>query len=178
MQGPDDQIMSWIDDHRVSWITSFTKALLHVNETHWILTSIGLAAAGVIVWRRAWRVGISTVWAVLTAGWISSEVKGYFERPRPQFPDALVQVDGWAMPSNHSSVLAAGCITFVCAVAWSSRRARLWTSVVLALGTLVIGLAMIYLGAHWPTDVLAGWALGGAIGAAFGFVFKPRADAA
>ncbi len=114
--------MGWIDDHRVSWITSFTKALLHVNETHWVLALIGLAAAAVVVWRRAWRVGISTVWAVLTAGWISGVLKEHFERPRPQFPDALVQVDGWAMPSNHSSVLAAGCITFVCAVAWSSRQ--------------------------------------------------------
>lgn len=170
--------MEWIDDHRVSWITWFTKALLHVNETPWMLAVIALAAAGVMVWRRAWRVGVSTFLATSTAGQVSNLLKERFERPRPQFPEALVQVDGWAMPSNHSSALAAACITYVCAIAWSSRRARAWASALLAVGTLVIGLAMVYLGAHWPTDVLAGWAVGGAIGAAFGFGFKPRDDAA
>ncbi len=178
MQGPDDQIMSWIDDHRVSWITSLTTWLMDVGTDHVVLALAGLAFAGLVVWQRAWRVGISTIWAALTAGQISDVLKERFERPRPAFPDALIQTDGWAMPSSHSSVLAAASVTFVCVIAWTSTRARVWMSVLLALGATLIGLAMVYLGAHWPTDVLAGWVLGGAIGAGFGFVFKPREPSA
>ena len=174
MQGPDDQIMSWIDDHRVSWITSFTKWLMDVGTNYWVLAAVGLGFLGVVVWQRAWRVGVAIVGATAVAGQFSDLLKQHFERPRPAFPDALIQVDGWAMPSSHSSVLAAGSVTVVCVVAWASRRTRIRMSVVLALGTLLVGVAMVYLGAHWPTDLVAGWALGAAIGAVFGYVFRPR----
>lgn len=174
MQGPDEQIMGWIDDHRVAWVTAVTEWLMNANGNPWLLALMAAPFAVVVVRRRAWRVSICTLCAALTAGRMSDLLKQWFERPRPQFPDALVQVDGWAMPSSHASVMAAACVTLVCTIAWTSAPARAWVSAFLALGALLIALAMIYLGAHWPTDVLAGWAFGGAVGAGFGFVFRPR----
>ena len=75
----------------------------------------------------------------------------------------VTTASGFAFPSGHATQaaavyggfawLAAGWVT-----AWA-RKVAVWTGAVLAV--LVVGVSRVYLGVHWPTDVLGGWALGG-----------------
>ena len=142
----------------------------------WWSALVGLA---VVVYRRAWRVGLAVGLAGYLGGLISGQLKEIFERPRPTFPDALVQVEGYAMPSSHASLLASRRRSRFCSwSSWRSRRALVLAATGLALGLVLIGVTMVYLGAHWATDVFAGWALGVPIGGWSGLSFRPRgADA-
>ncbi len=83
------------------------------------------------------------------------------ERPRPPAPDALGTYSHWSFPSGH----ATQCMAFfamLLALAWLAGRPRLRLWSIAAAVVLAVGASRIYLGAHWFTDVLGGYALGGA----------------
>jgi undecaprenyl-diphosphatase len=95
-------------------------------------------------------------------------LKGLLERARPE--GALAH--GWAFPSGHAanSMVTFGVIAVLLvplAVARGAPRGLAPAAIGLWLGlTAAVGMARIAAGVHWPTDVLAGWALGGAFVAA------------
>ncbi len=104
---------------------------------------------------RAWIVlGVTT--PLLFAG-----IKEMVCRPRPELWPRLLETGGWSFPSGHALASA----TFFPVLAWTlSRRFPTLALAFLALGVslpLFVGLGRLYLGVHWPTDVLAGWAIGG-----------------
>jgi undecaprenyl-diphosphatase len=73
-----------------------------------------------------------------------------------------VFVDSWSFPSGHSlnSMVVLGLLTVL---AVRERPGRLWRTLIITLGTflvLVVGFSRVYLGVHWPSDVLAGWLIG------------------
>jgi undecaprenyl-diphosphatase len=89
-------------------------------------------------------------------------VKGLANRPRPPAADRLTVVHGWSYPSQHAAqALATWGMLALMLMAGRSARARLLLAAGAALIAFVVGLTRIYLGAHWMTDVLGGWALAG-----------------
>ncbi len=86
-------------------------------------------------------------------------LKSIYARPRPAVP--LIEEQGYSYPSGHAMV----GLVFYLALAWALSRGkrRSWRIVILAGGAflaLLIGLSRIYLGVHYPTDVLGGFAAG------------------
>jgi undecaprenyl-diphosphatase len=92
----------------------------------------------------------------LLTGWMKPAI----DRPRPSGDLALTSIDGSAMPSSHALITSAIVVAVVMADWWTSARLRRAALVVGVVGCLLIGLGMIYMGAHWLSDVLVGWALG------------------
>lgn len=102
----------------------------------------------------AWLgVGVATVLAIET-------IKGLVARPRPELWPRLVNQGGSSFPSGHAIAAAA----FYPLLAWvlTRHRPRLLPVAFSLAAALVIlvSVGRLYLGLHWPTDVLAGWAIG------------------
>jgi membrane protein DedA with SNARE-associated domain/membrane-associated phospholipid phosphatase len=131
-----------------------------------IIGSGGIIAAVVVVpsvalwWRGARRSAV----ALCTSGGASALVdfvlKLSFHRARPTFPWSPV-LRSYSFPSGHATTSAAvyGVLAYLLAHRFPRWRLPI---AVLSCGLIVgIGLSRVYLGAHWPTDVLAGFTVGG-----------------
>lgn len=174
----DERLLRWIDEHQVGALTSFSKTVMDVSEASSFWVVVGLAFFAVVVRLRAWRFGMAVGLASYLGGLVSGQLKEVIERPRPTFPDALVQVDGYAMPSSHACFSMAASVALLLVVQWQSRRALALAASGLAFGLVLVGVLMTYLGAHWATDVLACWALGVPIGVLCGLAFRRRVTTA
>jgi undecaprenyl-diphosphatase len=84
-------------------------------------------------------------------------------RPRPGVPVRLIDASGYAFPSGHAaqSLACYGALAIIAAVLIDDRRARVLVCTVAALTAFVVGLSRVVLGAHWFSDVVAGWVLAG-----------------
>jgi membrane-associated phospholipid phosphatase len=123
------------------------------------------AGLGLWRWRRQWLAAILPALSLAGAGagaWLTEVL---VRRPLPPAGDWLGAFSGWSYPSLHAAqALAAWGMLVVVATAGRSLRTRTLLMTGAALIALAVGLAGLYLAAHWMTDVLAGWALAGAWG--------------
>ncbi len=172
----DERVLRWMDDHRVGLLDTVATKLVHLDSSPWFFVMLGLLSLAIVGYRRAWREGFALGAAFFSAGLISGSLKNHFERPRPAFPEALVQVSGYAMPSSHAAFMMAASVALLMVVRWTSRRTMVLAGTGLAIGLVFIGVAMVYIGAHWATDVFAGWALGLLVGGIVGLVLRQRSS--
>ena len=95
---------------------------------------------------------------------LSTLFKAGFERPRPDLVAHLATVYTASFPSGHSMLSAVTYLTLGALLARMHRAARVKAFILGAaiLITAVVGVSRVYLGVHWPTDVLAGWVAGAA----------------
>jgi uncharacterized protein (DUF885 family)/membrane-associated phospholipid phosphatase len=102
--------------------------------------------------------------AILSALLLSHSLKAAFDRPRPDLVPHGSHVYNSSFPSGHSTMSAAVYLTMGLVAARFVARRRL-KALLLATALLVtaaVGASRVYLGVHWPTDVLAGWFVGAA----------------
>jgi membrane-associated phospholipid phosphatase len=126
----------------------------------------------VIFWcideRRGFRIGF----AVFVSAGINTAIKDFLRVPRPFYHDPSVKLadaSGFSTPSGHSQ----GSATFWPLAANTGKEKKRWITLALTfLLPLCIGASRVYLGVHYPTDVLFGWALGAVIAAATLFIPK------
>lgn len=127
-----------------------------------VLCLIVVAVVGYLLQQRAY----GAMWLVLTAAGggmgLSFTLKLLFGRERPDTSLHLVMVHSPSFPSGHAMLSAVVYLTLGALLAQVTQRRTsqiYFLTVALAL-TFLIGLSRIYLGVHYPTDVLAGWAVG------------------
>jgi undecaprenyl-diphosphatase len=128
------------------------------------LTVLGLIAAFAVVFlalNRQRHAALFVALSVVSGAALSSLFKLAIDRPRPDIETA-VRVFTSSFPSGHATVSAVVYLTLGALMAHVTpdrRLASFFLATAVAL-TILIGLSRIYLGVHYPTDVVAGWALG------------------
>jgi undecaprenyl-diphosphatase len=111
------------------------------------------------------RVAALFVLVAIAGGVILSEgLKHLFARPRPELVAHMVEVQTASFPSGHAMLSAVTLLTLGALLAriQSRKRLKAYVIAIAILLTLLIGASRVYLGVHWPTDVLAGWCAGAA----------------
>ncbi|WP_448206067.1 phosphatase PAP2 family protein [Azospirillum sp. sgz302134] len=129
-----------------------------------VLSLITLLTLGFLLLLRKRGAALLVFLAVGGGMTISSLLKSEFERPRPDLVPHGDIVFTASFPSGHALISAVVYLTLGALLARLVGRRRLKAYVlVVAIGlTLLIGSSRVYLGVHWPTDVLAGWCVGAA----------------
>jgi undecaprenyl-diphosphatase len=100
--------------------------------------------------------------SVVTGMIASTALKGIFNRPRPDLVPHAVYTVSTSFPSGHSMMSAVTYLTLGALLARSESRKRVkaYFMIVSAFLSGAVGVTRVYLGVHWPSDVLAGWTAG------------------
>ena len=158
----DRPVLNWFVEHREPWLTTAAKIVTELGGSA-VLIPVVVVAGGWWWWRRHTRRPL----ALLGAAYLGSEVmfrivKTLTNRARPTDALAVQHFSGLAFPSGHATQVAAvwGMLAALVAAVIPSwrRKVAAWTAAIMIVG--VVGVTRLYLGAHWFTDVVAGWALG------------------
>ena len=126
-----------------------------------LLTIIAVVAGYLALERRFGMMGL-TLAASLGGMVLSSGLKGAFGRGRPTVVPRLAEVHSPSFPSGHSMISAVVFLTLGALLARnaSRRRLRVYFLGVAVLITVLVGVSRVYLGVHYPSDVMAGWTAG------------------
>lgn len=129
-----------------------------------VVILVTLAAIGYLVIDGKRAAALLVVIAITGGVVLSEGLKHLFARPRPELVAHLVEVQTASFPSGHAMLSAVAFLTLGALLAriQSRRRLKAYVISVAILLTLMIGASRVYLGVHWPTDVLAGWCAGAA----------------
>ena len=126
------------------------------------LVLIVALVSGFLMIRRYWL-----TLALVLAGTVSGSVvviltKNLVGRARPTLTDHLVQVSSLSFPSGHAANSAIVYLTMAVLInrTVSDRIGRAYISAAAVILVGLIGFSRVYVGVHWPSDVLAGWAFG------------------
>ncbi len=129
-----------------------------------VLTLLTVLAGGFLLITKKYVDALVLLAAVLGATALSEGLKLGYDRPRPDLVAHAVETLGSSFPSGHATLSAATYLTIgaLLAHAQERRRVKTYIHVTAILLALMIGVSRVYLGVHWPTDVLAGWCIGAA----------------
>lgn len=129
-----------------------------------ILIGITAAVAGYL-WLAGKRRSVALVLASVGGGIaVSSLFKRGFDRPRPDLVPHATEVYTASFPSGHAMLAAVTYLTLAAMLArvQPTRALKIYLFALATFVTALVGISRVYLGVHWPTDVLAGWTAGAA----------------
>lgn len=170
----DTNVAAWFGGHRDAPATALFEAVTSLGGTQ-VLAGTCAAAALALLTRRRFAEGAALILVFAGSHALNALLKGIFERPRPSGGDApIAHAAGFSFPSGHAmtSLVLYGAIMALVLSQISSPRAR--AAIFAAVMTLVaaIGLSRMYLGVHYMSDVLAGFAAGAAWLAVCGVAYR------
>jgi undecaprenyl-diphosphatase len=143
------------------WLPEAARDVTALGSTI-VLGIILLAVVGYLLLARRRATAWLTLGTVLSGVALNSVLKFSFARPRPDLVTPAVRVFTASFPSGHATLSAITYLTLGALLAriHSEISVRIYFMALAALLTILVGLSRIYLGVHYPTDVLAGWCIG------------------
>lgn len=155
----DDPVRFFIYDLRSDWFTPAVKVITYMGNWQ----SITMLCIILLFFRQT-RItyGLPVSAGAVCVTILNKIIKSVVERPRPDDILHLIDAGGFSFPSGHSitSMFIFAMLIYLVRTNMNNRRAADVFTIVLAIPMICIGLSRIYLGVHYPTDVLAGWCLG------------------
>jgi undecaprenyl-diphosphatase len=144
-----------------SWLPDAMRDVTALGSTA-LITLATLTAAAALLYRRRWGRALVLLLVVVLANASDDLLKVFYNRARPDFAVAGLYIRSQSFPSGHSTASAALWLTLATIASSFEARtdAKVFWFVTAVLAILAVGFSRVYLGAHWATDVVAGWILG------------------
>lgn len=168
IQGVDEKALRWIADHlRAEWLDPLMKGYTSLGNGGWIFIAVSLA---LLLWRSTRRAGAASLTGMLFGLLVTNlTVKPLVARLRPWvvmegFTALVTSADLNSFPSGHT------CAAFAFASALSCALPRRWAKAAAWSAAALMGFSRLYVGVHFPTDVLAGTMIGLLCGLAAGWL--------
>ncbi|HEX2852965.1 MAG TPA: phosphatase PAP2 family protein [Opitutaceae bacterium] len=127
-----------------------------------VLTLVVIVVVGFLALRGRFRALVLILAATISGVLFTDAMKSVVARDRPQVVPHLVEESSLSFPSGHSMMSSVVYLTLgsLLAQTMARRREKFYIVAVAVLLTLLVGVSRVYLGVHYPTDVLAGWSAG------------------
>jgi membrane-associated phospholipid phosphatase len=153
----DSSMAHFFHQYDAPWAVHLFEAITFFGNASTLAVLGGAVVLGLVL-RRRWSLLLGWVAALGGAGVLNVFLKGIFHRLRPQLPEPWVTEPGWSFPSGHAmgSMVTYGFLAFV--LVRTTPLPRRTVTVLLAILVLLVGFSRIYLGAHYVSDVVGGYA--------------------
>ena len=150
----------YVGDDRAAALDGLLEVLT-APGSWWFRALVFLPVLILLLRRRLWWTAAWLTSAVVLVGPLTSLLKDYFGRVRPDFSEGGARLDSLSYPSGHASGIAT-LVTVTLILAWPllAGRARHWALAVGVALALLVGLTRMWLGVHFLSDVVGGWAVG------------------
>lgn len=129
-----------------------------------VLVIVTCAVAGWLAIRKSWHEVVLLLGSLIGGVTLSLLLKGAFERERPDLVPHYDAVSTYSFPSGHALLSAVVYLTLgaVLSRLFSQRRVKLYFMAVATFLAFAVGVSRVFVGVHYPSDVLAGWCAGAA----------------
>jgi membrane-associated phospholipid phosphatase len=163
----DERTTNFLVSLRSDWLTSFLVLITNIGDSNGYLVVVGLLVVYFLIRHRSWKFILQTVVVLLLATLSNMVLKEVINRSRPTI-EHLVTVYSLSYPSGHamSAMGFYGFLIFLAARYKMNPFLKVFLIILLSFMILSIGISRIYLGVHYPSDVVAGF-IGGLIWVTF-----------
>ncbi|MGH7663997.1 MAG: phosphatase PAP2 family protein [Gemmatimonadaceae bacterium] len=157
----DVAVLTWMSRHQVPWLETAMLEVTMLGNGAPVAAVVCVAA--LFLWLNRHRYSASLLLVATAGGMILTGIlKTYFDRPRPRVFEWGAEVLTMSFPSGHatSSAIVYGTVAYLAARLQKKRAARCLTLTAAGIVIALIGLSRMYLGVHYPSDVVAGITIG------------------
>jgi undecaprenyl-diphosphatase len=143
-----------------------THVIRILTDWVWDPWTMRVLCAGVVVWLvwrcAAWRTALWLAATCAVGTLLQQTLKSALDRPRPVWPDPVDSAHYAAFPSGHAMTATVVCGLLLWLLHHYGAGPALWRTAVTVAAVSVagVGLTRVWLGVHWPSDVVGGWLLG------------------
>lgn len=155
----DAPVLLWMRGHAGPGADRFFLLVSAVGHKYGVIP-VDVAAVLALAALRRWREAGFAASAFVGSALLNIGGKAWFQRDRPALWEAIVHEPNFSFPSGHAMGSSTLALTAI-ALAWPTR----WRWPAVAAGgvfVLLVGLSRVYLGVHYPSDIVAGWLLAAA----------------
>ena len=164
------QMIHWVQGFRSSALDAFFYVLNFVDTPYFIFLLFPALWLGV-----SWRVGVRVFFLISISGIINYSLKQYFQEPRPFLVEPGINLVNLHSLYGLPSGAAQSAMIYACLIIAAFRTPLAWVAAFLVF--FFLSLSRIYLGLHFPSDLLGGWIVGGVLVALY-FAFYPKIERA
>jgi undecaprenyl-diphosphatase len=166
-QALDEWVLTYVESHRSEILDHVALEITALGN--FATLTVLVLVVSVFLWETRHRISVALLLAAMAGGGIlNTLLKDIFDRPRPTVVEASTEVMTQSFPSGHAmaAFIAYAGVAYLAGRLGPTRALRVLTWAFAAILIVAVGASRIYLGVHYPSDVLAGY-LGGLAWLAF-----------
>ena len=161
----EQAVLVFFESVRKETLTQVMSAVTHIGGTKSLIVIIFLLTL-VLILTKFYKEAAILVTGMLVGVTVSQSLKHLIDRARPDVVPHLTEFSSPSFPSGHAmnNILLATLLTYLSWRMFKNKRLSFIVGVFAYIWAILVGVSRLYLGVHWPTDVIFGWIFGLLVG--------------